>query len=178
MTTIDRHLQALEELNSNDLSDLLPDLFVQRDSEDGHEDTSIPAVLGGGAGGGLNEHPLQLVASGDSLTLYVRFGTVGGEIPTISAVGLVADFTANVLSFTATGTTNYYLNCTVVENSGVQSVDSVEISTSSVSESSTATSRLLGIVTASGGTISNISNAIMGSQNVDSCGALHSWNLV
>ena len=176
MTTLDIHLQALEELNSDDLSDILPELSVQRDSEDGHEDTSIPAVLG--AGSGQNEHPLQLIRSGDLQTLYVRFGTVGGEIPTISAVELVADFTSNELSFTSNGTTSYYLNCTIIENSGVQSVDSVEISTSSVSESDTATSRLLGIITADSGTLTNVSNAIMGSQNVDSCGALHSWNLV
>ena len=176
MTTTDLHLQFVEELRSSELNDLLPELFVQRDSDDGHEDTSIPAVVTGGEGS--STHPLQLVASGDLQTLYVRFGTVGGVIPTISAVPIVIDFTANVLSFTATGTTSYYLNCTIVESAGVQSVSAVDIATSSVSESDTATSRLLGSVDATGGDIDNVSNALQGSQNVDSCGALHSWNLV
>ena len=173
---LDLHLGYLEELNSIAKENPFAGLFVGRDSNDGQEDTSI--VAPGTGGGGANIFPFQLVASGDSQTLYVRYGTVNSNVPTISATALVADYTSNVLGFTATGTTNFYLNCVVSVTNGISSVDSVSIGTSAVSESTTATSQEIGVVIADSGVLTTITNSIQGSQNVDSCGSLHSWNLV
>lgn len=180
MTTLELHLGYLSELNSvpkSEHSERGPLAYPleARDSIDMQEDTSIPAYAGVP---GEVKFPLQLVASTDLSNLYVRYGTVDGIVPTISATPLSADYTQNALSFSASGTTSFYLTCVVSVTNGVSSTDSVSIGTSSSSETSTNTVRLIGSVIATGGDLDTVSNVIQGSQNVDSCGAIHSWNLV
>ncbi len=155
----------------------------QRDSEDGIETVEIRRS--GGLGGGLI-HAFQLVigtdGSGDP-ALFVRKGTVNGEVPTISGTPLDDDYEANELAKPSTGSRTYWLKITSTggdldDTASTKAAEIITTGTDPGADTATQAKQTLGSVTTDSGAIESFSSNLSGSQNVDSCGTLHSWNVI
>lgn len=134
------------------------------------------AKAGGAGGGGVTTHAFQLVAI-DSTTVGVRKGTVNNVIPTIAGTPLSDDVTSN--TFTIGAATTFYLNATSTGDIDTDGINAVAIQTTDPgSDTASQTKQQLGSVGWSGSAIENINSNLTGSQNVDSCGASHSWNVI
>ncbi len=131
----------------------------------------------GGGGGGGNVHAFQLVKEGAD-TLYVRKGTVNGVVPTLGGSPLSDDYLDNELSFTATGSTTFYLKAVSTGELDDEGVTSVTIETSPVTDTDDTAGQTLGSVTATGGDIDAFSSNLSGSQDVGSCGTYHEWKAI
>jgi transglutaminase-like putative cysteine protease len=118
-------------------------------------------------------HPLQLVRAGNKL--YVRKGTVGGEIPTISGTPLDDDYLENELSWS--GTSTFWLNCTVDDTD--DSTTAVSITTTDPGANTTTQAKLqLGSVTMDGSNIDSFSSNLTGSQERAGCGTSHYFGVI
>lgn len=147
----------------------------QRDSEDGIETVEIRRS--GGLGGSI--HAFQIVKGTDSSgdpALFVRKGTVNGEVPTISSTPLDDDYKANELAIPGTGSRTYYLKVVLDADEIITGV-TIE-TTDPGANTATQAKQTLGSVTTDSGAIESFSSNLSGSQNVDSCGSSHSWNVI
>ena len=118
--------------------------------------------------------PFQLIRI-DEDNIAVRKGTVNGVVPTISGSPLDDDYTLNTITITAN--TTLYLKAT---GSPIDDeIDAVSIETSDPgSDTENQAKQTLGSVTVDGDGIDIVNSNLGGSQNVDSCGAFHSWNRI
>jgi hypothetical protein len=117
--------------------------------------------------------PFQIVQI-DSDTIAIRKGTVSTIVPTIGGTPLNDDYTLNTIN--VSGATTFWLNATV---NASEVVTAVSIVTSDPgADTATRTKQVLGSLTWDSGAIDVISSNLGGSQNVDSCGASHSWNRI
>lgn len=131
-------------------------------------------------GGGKVSNPFQLVGAGNKL--YLRKGTVNSVVPTYDGTELDDDYTENELTLPgASSTQAYWLKAVSTGDLDDEGVTTVTVEDSEPSDDTAAQAKLLlGSVTTDGnidvdGTpFSNLS----GSQNLDSCGANHSWNVI
>lgn len=164
---------SMEELRLSLSSRLGLQRDSQRDSEDGQEDLSIGAPSGGGGGGPLAT-PLLMVQI-DATTIAFHYGTVNSIVPTISGTPLDPDVSLNTITVSANNT--YWLDATLV--SGAITAVAI-VSSNPGADTATQTKQVIGSVTWDGGgvAIDAVASNLTGSQNVDSCGATHSWNLI
>ena len=110
----------------------------------------------------------------DSNTIAIVKGTVNTTIPKISGTPLNDDYTLNTINIT--GFTTFWLKATLNVN---QEITDVLIQTATPnSDTETQTRQVLGSLTWDSNAIDVISSNLGGSQNVDSCGAFHSWNRI
>ena len=126
---------------------------------------------------GASEAPraFQLVSGGDAL--YVRQGTVGSTIPTITGGSeLAAEYTDNELSIPNTGTREYWIKVTLDADSFITAV-TIETSEPSA-DSATQAKLLLGSVETDSGDIVAFNSNLSGSQALASCGSTHYFGLV
>lgn len=138
----------------------------------GNVDFTASTTTASAGGGGLVS-PFQIVQI-DFETIGIRKGTVSTIVPTIGGTPLDDDYTQN--TFTVGGATTFWLNATV--NSS-EVVTAVAIVTSDPgADTDTQSKQTLGSLTWDNGAIDAISSNLGGSQNVDSCGASHSWNRI
>lgn len=122
-----------------------------------------------------NIHAFQLVSGGDAL--YVRQGTVGSTIPTITGGSeLAAEYTDNELSIPGTGTREYWIKVTLNASSVITAV-TIETSEPSA-DSATQAKLLLGSVETNSGDIVAFNSNLSGSQSLASCGSTHYFGLV
>lgn len=121
-----------------------------------------------------NIHAFQLV--GNITALYVRKGTVNGIVPTIGGTPLNDDYTVNSLTLPGTGSSTYYLKV-ILDADEVITAVSIE-TTDPGDDTATQAKQTLGSVTTDSSNVESFSSNLTGSQNVDSCGASHSWNVV
>lgn len=135
----------------------------------------FPKAKTGGGGGGAAATPLLMVQI-DATTIAFHYGTVSTIIPTISGTPLDPDVTLN--AFTVSANTTYWLNATVNASEVVTAVSIVTVDPGA--DTATQTKQIIGSVTWDGGAgaISTVAANLTGSQNVDSCGASHSWNQI
>jgi hypothetical protein len=151
---------------------------VNEDSNQRGDDNFKPSydTLGNdssGGGGGEAIFPFQIVQI-DSDTIAIRKGTVSTIIPTIGGTPLDDDYTLNTIDVAAA--TTFWLDATV---NASEVITAVAIVTSDPgADTSTQTKQQLGSLTWDTGAIDAISSNLGGSQNVDSCGASHSWNRI
>lgn len=122
-----------------------------------------------------NIHAFQLVSGGDAL--YVRQGTVGSTIPTITGGSeLAAEYTDNELSIPGTGTREYWIKVTLDADSFITAV-TIETSEPSA-DSATQAKLLLGSVETDSGDIVAFNSNLSGSQALASCGSTHYFGVV
>jgi len=127
---------------------------------------------GGGGGGGETIFPFQIVQI-DATTIAIRKGTVSNIVPTIGGTPLDDDYTLNTITVSAA--TTFWLDATLAS----EIVTAVAIVTSDPgADTATQAKQTLGSLTWDSGAIDAISSNLGGSQNVDSCGAFHSWNRI
>jgi len=121
----------------------------------------------------LSLFPFKIVQI-DSNTIAIVKGTVNTTIPKISGTPLNDDYTLNTINIT--GFTTFWLKATLNVN---QEITDVLIQTATPnSDTETQTRQVLGSLTWDSNAIDVISSNLGGSQNVDSCGAFHSWNRI
>ena len=129
-----------------------------------------------GGGGGEVTHALQLVSI-DGTTVGVRKGTVNNVIPTIGGNPLDDDVSNN--TFTVGAATTFYLKATSTGDIDTDGFTAVAIQTTDPgSDTAEQTKQILGSVGWDGSAIENLNSNLTGSQNVDSCGSFHSWNVI
>lgn len=134
----------------------------------------FPSQNAASAGGSSEQtNPLKLVQI-DATTIAVHYGTVSNFVPKIGTTDLSTDYTQNTISVSTSKT--YYLEVTIDANGTFTNVEIVDTYSGSVSE--TKAVQLLGSVTFSNGAITSVAANLTGSQNLDSCGAIHSWNVI
>ncbi len=133
----------------------------------------FPKAKAGGGGGGETVFPFQIVQI-DADTIAIRKGTVSTIIPTIGGTPLDDDYTQNTID--ATASTTFWLDATVNASEVITSVAIVTVDPGA--DTATQTKQILGSLTWASGAIDAISSNLGGSQNVDSCGASHSWNRI
>lgn len=132
----------------------------------------FPKAKTGGGGGGGTVFPFQIVQI-DATTIAIRKGTVSNIVPTIGVTPLDDDYTLNTIN--VTGATTFWLDATLAN----EIVTAVAIVTSDPgADTDTQSKQTLGSLTWDSGAIDAISSNLGGSQNVDSCGAFHSWNRI
>ena len=125
-------------------------------------------------GGTTPSFPFEIVPI-DETTIAIRKGTVSNIVPTIGGTPLNDDYTENTITVGAE--TTFWLNATLSS----EIVSAVSIVTSEPSDNTaTQAKQTLGSLTwdSGSGAIDAISSNLGGSQNVDSCGASHSWNRI
>ena len=118
-------------------------------------------------------NPLKLVQI-DATTIAFHYGTVDNFVPKIGSTALSTDHTQNTITVTTSKT--YYLEVTIDENGNITNVEIVDADPGTVS--GTMAKQIIGSVTFSSGAITNVAANLTGSQNLDSCGAIHSWNVI
>jgi hypothetical protein len=135
----------------------------------------FPKAKAGGVGGST---PLPLtLAKIDDTTVAVRWGTVEDVVPTISGTALDPDHKENTI--TISGATTLWLKATSTGDIDTDGIDAVSIETSEpTADTASQAKRLLGSVAWANSKISGVASNLTGSQNVDSCGTSHSWNVV
>ena len=124
-------------------------------------------------GGASPSFPFEVVQI-DGNTIAIRKGTVSTIVPTIGGTPLDDDYTLNTIN--VSGATTFWLNATV---NASEVVTAVSIVTSDPgTDTATRAKQVLGSLTWDSNAIDAISSNLGGSQNVDSCGASHSWNRI
>lgn len=125
-------------------------------------------------GGGTSpSFPFEVLPIDDN-TIAIRKGTVSTIVPTISGIPLNDDYTLNTIN--VTGATTFWLDATVNASEVITAVAVVKANPGA--DTATQTKQVLGSLTWDSGAIDAISSNLGGSQNVDSCGAFHSWNRI
>jgi hypothetical protein len=123
-------------------------------------------------GGTTPSFPFEIVPI-DATTIAIRKGTVSNIVPTIGGTPLDDDYTQNTITVNAA--TTFWLDATLAS----EVVTAVAIVTSDPgADTATQAKQTLGSLTWDSGAIDAISSNLGGSQNVDSCGAFHSWNRI
>jgi len=133
----------------------------------------FPKSKAGGGGGDALSTPLLMVQIDDT-TIAFYYGTVNSIVPTISGTPLDPDFTSN--TFGVGSNTTYWLKATLNASSEITSV--LIQATDPGTDTATQTKQQIGAVTFDNGAIVAVAPNLTGSQNVDSCGAFHSWNRI
>lgn len=182
MAEVTRGLKSSGGLNAHLLTeadaeapDLAPEFKAQDHTGDVPEYMVIVESRPEEGGGGVAT-PLQLVKIDDT-TIAVRYGSVEDVVPTISGTALDADHTQNTISIS--GATTLWLKATSTGDIDTDLIDAVSVETVDPgADSETQTSILLGSVAWASGKITSVASNLTGSQNVDSCGTIHSWNVV
>ena len=134
----------------------------------------FPKSKTGGGGGDALPTPLLMVQI-DATTIAFHYGTVSSIVPTISATPLDPDVSLNTITVSAN--TTYWLDATVA--AGIVTAIAI-VSADPGADTDLQAKQIIGAVTWDGGgaAIDTIAPNLTGSQNVDSCGATHSWNVV
>lgn len=133
----------------------------------------FPKAKTGSSGASDSTNPLKLVQI-DATTIAVHYGTVDNFVPKIGTTALSTDYTQNTITVSTSKT--YYLKVTIDANGTITNVEIVDADPGTVSE--TMAKQIIGSVTFSSGAITNVAANLTGSQNLDSCGAIHSWNVI
>lgn len=134
----------------------------------------FPKAKTGSSGGAAEQtNPLKLVQI-DATTIAFHYGTVDNFVPKIGTTPLSTDYTQNTISVSTSKT--YYLEVTIDANGTITNVEIVDADPGTDSE--TMTKQVIGSVTFSNGAITSVAANLTGSQNLDSCGAIHSWNVI
>lgn len=124
-------------------------------------------------------HPFQLVGAGNKL--YLRKGTVNNVVPTYDGTELEDDYTENELTLPgASSYRQYWLKAVSTGDLDDEGITTVTIEHSAVTNTAAQARQYIGGVgTNSNGDVnSTLFNNLTGSQNLDSCGANHSWNVI
>lgn len=124
-------------------------------------------------------HPFQLVGAGNKL--YLRKGTVNNVVPTYDGTELEDDYTENELTLPGSSSTQQYWLKAVstgdLDNEGITTL-TVEDSAPSDDTAAQARQYIGAVTTNSDGDVDGTPSNLSGSQNLDSCGANHSWNVI
>lgn len=155
----------------------------QRDSGDQVETVEIRRS---GVPSSGSIHAFQLVKGVDGAgdpALLVRKGTVNSIVAKIGATDLDIDYKQNILPMPGTGSRTYWLKLSSTggnldDPASTKAVEIVTTGTDPGADTVTQAKQELGSVTTNSGAITAFSSNLSGSQNVDSCGTLHSWNRV
>lgn len=133
----------------------------------------FPKAKTGSSNASDSTNPLKLVQI-DATTIAVHYGTVDNFVPKIGTTALSTDYTQNTITVSTSKT--YYLKVTINASGTITNVEIVDADPGTVSE--TMAKQIIGSVTFSSGAITNVAANLTGSQNLDSCGAIHSWNVI
>jgi hypothetical protein len=133
----------------------------------------FPKAISKSVGAADSTNPLKLVQI-DATTIAFHYGTVDNFVPKIGSTALSTDHTQNTITVSTSKT--YYLKVTIDANGNITNVEIVDADPGTVSE--TMAKQIIGSVTFSSGAITNVAANLTGSQNLDSCGAIHSWNVI
>lgn len=136
-----------------------------------------------GSRGASSRQPFQVstrIVNG-SIFALIRKGTVNAKVTKIGGDPMVDDLDENSIQITASGETTLYLVARSVE-AGTLDFNGVEESEIVIvdpgDDDQTQATEILGSVTVSDGEVTGFSSNLSGSQQVDSCGSVHSWKLI